>query len=42
VSPGEERRVELPGQVRQRIGETIAQALQRDIGEKGKSSKGKG
>ncbi len=34
-SPDEERRVELPGQVRQRIGETIAQALQKDIVDKG-------
>lgn len=32
----EERRVELPGQVRQRIGETIAQALQKDIVDKDK------
>jgi len=31
TSPEEERRVELPGQVKQRIGETIAQALQKDI-----------
>jgi hypothetical protein len=30
----EERRMELPGQVRQRIGETIAQALQKDIAKK--------
>jgi len=35
----EDRRVELPGQVRQRIGDTIAQALQRDIGEKGQKPK---
>jgi len=42
LSPEEERRVELPGQVRQRIGETIAQALQKDLGEKGqKFKKGK-
>jgi hypothetical protein len=31
ISPEEERRVELPGQVKQRIGETIAHALQKDI-----------
>jgi len=35
LSPDEERRVELPGQVRERIGETIVQALQKDVGEKG-------
>ena len=38
----DERRVELPGQVRQRIGETIAEALQKDLGEKSqKVKKGK-
>jgi hypothetical protein len=36
TSPEEERRMELPGQVRQRIGETIAQALQKDIVNKDK------
>ena len=42
LSIEEERRIELPGQVRQRIGETIAQALQKDLGEKNqKSKKGK-
>lgn len=38
-SSDEERRVELPGQVRQRIGDTIAQALQREISEKGPKAK---
>jgi hypothetical protein len=39
VSAIEERRVELPGQVRQRIGETIAQALQKDVSQKGLKGK---
>jgi hypothetical protein len=31
----EERKIELPGQIRQKIGETIAEALQRDVSRKG-------